>query len=254
MMTENMENKNKPENETDKSPSPPYISFLTFQNFITWLETEGIPLNFDRSFWDKKYSGSLGMQLMAGLRFLGLLKGEVTQPVLEEIVKAKGEDRKKLLAELFHKAYSTVDFNTLARATPAMLNDMFKSFELAERSTLRKAVSFFINGCKAYDIPMSNTLKKSARNKAPRSSSKPIRKLDTEKKLEAEPKGNSDSGKKEDKIPPKDPNQPQAHHTYKVTFSSGCEITLGVNVNIFEMSTNELECVKKLSEVMKQYK
>ncbi len=253
MTTENIENNYKPENE--KTPSPPYISFLTFQNFITWLETEGVPLKFDRSFWDKKYSGSLGMQLMAGLRFLGLLKGELTQPVIEEIVKAKGEDRKKLLAELFRKAYSTVDFNTLERATPAMLNDMFKSFELAEGSTLRKAVSFFINGCKAYDIPISKTLKKIARNKKERSGTKPIRKQDTEKKLETEQKSGSDSGQTKIENPLGNQAQSSAQQqTFKLLFPSGCEITLGVNLTIFDMSAVEMACIKEIGDVMKKYK
>ena len=83
-----------------------------------------MPIKFDRSFWGKKFSGSLGVQLMAGLRFLGLLKDDFTQPEFAEIVKAKGEDRNKLMAEILKKSYSAVDFSQLSGATPMYVKGM----------------------------------------------------------------------------------------------------------------------------------
>ena len=145
--------------------SPPYVSYLTFKNFLEWLETEGVPLRFDRSFWSKKYSGSIGPQLMSGIRFLGLLIEEKPTPLLETLVDAKDGDRKGSLRNIYRQAYKAVDFDALERATPGMLDEWFKSYSI-EGSTLRKAESFFVNALKDAEHPLSNSLRKLARNKA----------------------------------------------------------------------------------------
>jgi hypothetical protein len=145
--------------------APPYISYLTFKNCIDWLATEGVPLRFDRSFWSKKYSGSLGPQLMGGLRFLGLLAGEQPTSKLEQLVHARGDDRKECLRALYRAAYTVVDFGQLERATTGMLKEWFDQYTTIEGATQRKAESFFINALKDADVPLSNPLKKMARNK-----------------------------------------------------------------------------------------
>ena len=145
--------------------SPPYVSYLTFKNLLEWLETEGVPLRFDRSFWSKKYSGSIGPQLMSGIRFLGLLIEEKPTPLLESLVNARGDDRKETLQDIYRKAYTAVDFDALQRATPGMLNEWFESYSI-DGSTLRKAASFFVNALKDAEHPLSNSLRKLARNKA----------------------------------------------------------------------------------------
>ncbi len=255
MVQESIEVKHNAENEPGKSPSPPYTSFLTFQNFITWLETEGIPLKFDRSFWGTKYGGSVGMQLISGLRFLGLLKDDVPQPQLEEIIKTRQTDeRNVLLNKMFRDSYLKVDFTTLERATPAMLNDMFKAYDL-DGSTLRKAVSFFINGCKAYNIPLSNSLKKKARNKAPMSGPKPVRKLEPERKSEIEQNKTSDGSEPKVEIPPGSQRQPLTQEqTFRLRFPSGREITLSINATLFDISDEEWACIRELRDVIKKHK
>ena len=148
-----------------RQSSPPYVSYLTFKNLLDWLGTEGVPLRFDRSFWSKRYSGSIGPQLMSGLRFLGLLIDDKPTPLIESLVNANGEDRKESLRDIYRKAYDTVNFDALPRATPAMLTEWFGAYSI-DGTTLRKAVSFFINALKDADEPLSNSLKKLARNKA----------------------------------------------------------------------------------------
>ena len=145
--------------------SPPYVSYMTFRNLLEWLETEGVPLRFDRSFWNKKYSGSIGPQLMSGIRFLGLLVEEKPTPLLESLVNANGDDRKESLRAIYRKAYEAVDFDALQRATPGMLHEWFGSYSI-DGTTLRKAESFFINALKDAEQPLSNSLRKLARNKA----------------------------------------------------------------------------------------
>ena len=73
------------------SQSPPYVSFNTFKTLLDWLKVEGVPLRLDRSFWHDKFSGSTGSQLMASLRFLGLLDGNNPLPELENLIQAELE-------------------------------------------------------------------------------------------------------------------------------------------------------------------
>ena len=231
--------------------SPPYISFLTFNNLISWLETEGVPIKFDRSIWGKKYGGSLGTQLMAGLRFLGLLKGDFTQPQFGEIVKAKGEERKNLLAEMIKSSYSAVDFSQLSAAAPSMLKEWFTQYNL-DGSTDRKARSFFVNACKAYDIPLSNSLKKTARNKnaAKVTREKNVGKINSQKVERTNPDKKEASAKQNlvllEEIGQQD--------LFKVVLSDGCELKLCSNRAFFDIEKPDRELIENLVEVMKNYR
>lgn len=148
----------------NKGGSPPYIPYLTFKNFINWLDTDGVPYRFDRSAWDKKYSGSTGPQLLTGLRFLRLLDGETPTPKLLQLIDVQGEDRTGLLIEILKEAYDTIDFNALSRATPNMLREWMENYGV-QGDTVRKAESFFVNAAKDLEIPMSPSLRKMARNR-----------------------------------------------------------------------------------------
>lgn len=151
--------------ELDKVAPPPYISFLTFFNCIDWLEKEGIPHRFDRSFWSRKYGGSVGPYVVSAFRFLGLLEGESPQPSLETLVKTKGDERKAALRDILKHAYKHVNFELLPKATPGMLAEWMGKYG-QDGDTKRKAQAFLINGLKFSDTPVSPSLKKLARNRA----------------------------------------------------------------------------------------
>jgi hypothetical protein len=250
-MTQELSNNSGLIQEEKSKTSPPYVSFVTFQNLITWLEIEQVPIKFDRSFWGKKFGGSLGVQLMAGLRFLGLLKEDFTQPEFGEIVKAKGEERNKLMAAILKKSYSEVDFSQLSGATPSMLKEWFAKYGL-DGSTDRKARSFFINACKAYNVPLSNILKKSARNKQPSSTTH-------EKRIE---KSKPSIGNNQATTPnvntqpiPKNeiPNLLQ-YDLYKIVLTDGCELKLCSNQIFFEIEKADRELIEEIVEIMKKHR
>jgi hypothetical protein len=249
-MTQGLDNSNVVTQDVKGKTSPPYISFLTFNNFILWLETEGVPVKFDRSFWGKKYGGSLGIQLMAGLRFLGLLVDDNTQPQLKEIVSAKGDDRKKLLSDMIKKAYTAVDFSQLSGGTPNMLKEWFTAYNL-DGSSDRKARSFFINACKAYGVPLSKILEKTARNKQPGSP--------REKKVEKE-KSVAETTVNKDK--PNTPSEPititktptGTQELYKIILSDGCELILCADRVFFEIEKPDRELIENLVEIMKKHR
>jgi len=234
--------------EGKRKVSPPYIPFLTFNNMITWLESEGVPVKFDRSFWGKKYGGGLGLQLIAGLRFLGLLKDDYTQPLLGEIVRARGEERKKRLADLVQKSYSaSVDFSLLSGATPSMLKEWFAGYNL-DGSTERKARSFFVNACKAYGVTLSKSLSKTARNK--QASGTP-----REKKSEKPKEITEDKGDGIEQNPLSSHVETgQQHDLYRILLSDGCELKLCANRVFFELEKVDRELVENLVEIMKKHR
>ena len=95
---------------------------------LDWLRSEGVPLRFDRSFWQAKFSGSTGTQLVAALRFLGLLQDDRPLPDLESLVDAATDERRFILKELLKDSYATVPFDELDRATPAMVRRWFRAY------------------------------------------------------------------------------------------------------------------------------
>lgn len=162
------------EDTTDSRNQPMYASYLTFTTLLDWLrETKHIPSQFDRSWWGSKFSGSGGAQLMAGLRFLGLLTKDEPQERLERLAFASNEERPALLADLLRDAYGADLLAGLARMTPKMLNERIGALGTTD-STHRKAIAFFVNAAKAAQLPVPPAIAKQARNRP--SSSSPTRK------------------------------------------------------------------------------
>lgn len=145
--------------------TPIYVSYLTFINLLDWLrEIKTVPSQFDRSFWGHKFSGSGGGQLMAGLRFLGLLDGDRPKDELETLAFASDAERKDLLTQLLKDVYGAEFIASLAKATPRQVNVHLTAMGTTD-TTHAKARSFFVNAAKAVDLPMLAQVAKQARNK-----------------------------------------------------------------------------------------
>jgi hypothetical protein len=154
---------------TEDTPSargqPMYASYLTFVTLLDWLrETKHIPSQFDRSWWGSKFSGSGGAQLMAGLRFLGLLTKDEPQERLERLAFASNDERPALLVDILSDAYGADLLVGLARMTPKMLNDRISALGTPD-ATHRKAVAFFVNAAKAAKVAVPPAIAKQARNR-----------------------------------------------------------------------------------------
>ncbi len=144
--------------------SPPYVSFVTFKNFLEWLKDVGVPVRMDRSFWERKLAGGTGAQMMTALRFLGLLDGERPTPEFQSLVSATSPENKLLLGTVLRSRYQNIPWTDLDRATPKMIEEALETYGI-EGNTLRKAGSFFINGCKEAGIALPPSLGRKARTK-----------------------------------------------------------------------------------------
>jgi hypothetical protein len=148
---------------------PPYLSYKTFNTFIEGLKV-GIPTRIDRTVLSSM-SGAVQAQLMAALRYLGLVtQHSVTQEKLAQLVNSEGPERQRVLTELFRGAYPFIfEGFDLQRATTGEIEEAFRKVG-ASGETIRKCVAFFLAGAKAAGIPVSPHIKTSrvSRTASPR--------------------------------------------------------------------------------------
>jgi len=144
-------------NEKSRKRLPPYISYRTFQNFLDGLQ-QGIPARIDRSYWGDRLSGSTGIQLMAALRFLGLVDANgVPTDRLKLLVSAKGDRRAELLREVTSEAFGFLQLSSfdLQTATFAQLQEVFHYTFQITGDVSRKCIKFFIELASDAGIPLS---------------------------------------------------------------------------------------------------
>lgn len=138
-----------------KLPAPAYVSFGTFRNFLDWLGQVGVPSRIDRSFWGQKLSGATAGQLLAALRFFGLIGEDgVPDPTLETMAKDV-EQRKIILKALMERYDSALDGLDLERATQGELHERFHRYDITG-DTFRRAVAFFVQAAQYSGIPLSS--------------------------------------------------------------------------------------------------
>jgi hypothetical protein len=145
---------------TDKGRKhlPPYVSYRTFRNFVDRLQQQKMPQRIDRSYWGDILSGSTGTQLMAALRFLGLVdvNGKPTEH-LNSLVPARGDQRAQLLRKVATDAFGFVLKSNLdlESATYSQLEEAFhNAFQLTD-DVSRKCVKFFIAMVDDAGMPIS---------------------------------------------------------------------------------------------------
>lgn len=149
--------------------TPPYISFKTLLTFLEDQKEHGLPTEIDRSVLTR-FSGSVGGQLIAALKFLGLIdENQSVQDDLLTLVNALGSDQWTIaLGALVRKAYAPIVAEDLARLTPAKFHDVFKTHYPAKDAVVRKCEVFFLKAAEAAEISVNPRI---AKHRAPRAPS-----------------------------------------------------------------------------------
>jgi len=144
-------------NDKSHKRLPPYVSYRTFHNFIEGLRQQ-MPARIDRSYWSSTLSGSTGTQLMAALRFLGLMdaNGRPAEQ-LKSLVAARGEHRAEVLKEIATDAFDFVFRGSLdpQNATYAQLEEVFYETFQCTGEVARKCIKFFIALSGDAGVPLS---------------------------------------------------------------------------------------------------
>jgi hypothetical protein len=152
---------------TTKPQTPPYVGWPSYRGMLSGFKEHVLPGRIDRSVLGN-FSGIVGTQLLATLKFLGQIDaaGHPTEQ-LERAVKAIGTDEwvPELTAQL-KRAYGPVFSLNLQTASPNQFTETFRGAYPCEGDTLRKALTFFLNAAREAQIPVSMFIMK---NKKPRS-------------------------------------------------------------------------------------
>ncbi len=133
------------EKDNNKAPLPPYIPFRTFQNFMRKLNETTVPDQVDKSLY-RTYSGSVGRQITAALKYLGLVDSAGrTKDELKALVTAVDTPAwQQQLSSILHDSYQLIlgDLN-LETTTPHALDQKFKAAG-CDGQVLQKCVTFFV--------------------------------------------------------------------------------------------------------------
>lgn len=149
----------------EKGLTPAYGSFKTMVSFTNDIKELGhIPLRIDRTQM-AKLSGAAAKELLATLRFLGMVQGEKAEPteLFAAFVNGSDDERRTLLLKAMHSSYSFL-FNTpgfhLERATGGQVAELFREHGNGiSGSTLQRAISFFLTAAKEAGVKVSPSIK-----------------------------------------------------------------------------------------------
>lgn len=158
-------------NEDDRRALPPYIPFKTLVGFIERLKETVVPNRIDPSLL-RNYSGSVGRQLIAALKFLGLIEegGAVTDRFKTLVASFGTPQWKEALGDTIIQTYSDVTGDLdLDTATPAQLEAAFRRYG-ADGDMMRKCVGFWMAAMTSAGYAISPHILNKPRAKAERNS------------------------------------------------------------------------------------
>lgn len=135
---------------------PPYISYRSFRNFLDELQ-QGVPARIDRSYWGTRMSGSVGVQLVGALRFLGLIDTNAApSDRLRKLIMLKGSSRADHLKQITVESFSFLSSVNMQTATFGQLEEAFHATYQLTPNVKRKCIKFYIGIAKDSGITLSN--------------------------------------------------------------------------------------------------
>jgi hypothetical protein len=153
--------------DRNKKRSPPYVSYRSFLTLLEELQRGGLPARIDRSYWDQKFSGSTGTQLMSALRFLNLIDANsVPTNYLRDLVAAKGPTRADIMKRISQESFTFLSSSNFEceKATYGQLEEVFKENYQVEHDVARKCIKFFTEMANFSGIPLSPFITKKSKN------------------------------------------------------------------------------------------
>jgi len=150
--------------ETASSAKPPYLSFVTFKNFISNLKKGVIPTRIDKHAMPG-FSGGTISYMLAALRFFKLIDERgAPQDSLHSLVEGDEADQTAAWKKLFDEGYgSIIDGLNLERAGVGELQERFGARGFTGE-TLRKCQSFFTAVAEMAGVALAPHLKSNARS------------------------------------------------------------------------------------------
>ncbi len=147
--------------ESNKKPSPPYVSYSSFTSFIKGLSETHVHDRIDKTVMSN-YSGSTIYALLPALQWLNLIdENGAPQTMLHALANAKDDNEyREHLSKIVKERYSFV-FNAgfdLAKASGGQVKEAFEKQDISG-STITKCMSFFLAIAKNAGIVISPHVK-----------------------------------------------------------------------------------------------
>lgn len=135
-----------------------YVSWATFKNAIEGL-VQGVPNVIDRTAFPG-LSGGVQSQLLAGLKFLGLINdSNKPAPALYALTVPDESARKQKLKEILEERYADLFALGLVNTTPSELNATIAASYNVSGDTRDKAIRFFLSAVTYVGVPVSRLFK-----------------------------------------------------------------------------------------------
>lgn len=226
-------------NTSDQKFKPPYLSFQTFLGFVDELAAKPLPPQIDRSMLGGK-SGTDQMNLLGAFKAFGLVDAaQGVRPELQKLVAADGPERKRFLGAML-RHYYPLQFNVSEQnGTERQLLSSFEEAFGVTGDTRRKAATFFLHAARFAGMNLSPHFPSTRSGSGRAAAAKPRRTPVPKRKL-------SDSGGAGH-------DSPSIGDTYTVTLDSGGTVSVGVNVSLFALSTDDRSFVIELVDKLKGY-
>ncbi len=141
------------------------VAYVPFKTFITSIEAleHNLPLphQIDSSVWPS-YSGAIRAQLLAALKFLGLIDGSgKPSSTLKNLIESKAT-RKAVLRKVLETSYANVVGLDLMKMSPRQFDQAMREYGKSGE-THTKVVSFFLQAAKYSELPISPLLLRKVR-------------------------------------------------------------------------------------------
>ncbi len=212
---------------------PPYTAFETFRNQFVRLQGKPVPPRLDRSMF-LGMAGGTQSQILAAMRSFRLIgdQGEVNENFV--LMTHSEEALKHGMGELLRRFYSDQLHLSERKGTAAQLEESFRSYGVSG-STLRKAVSFFLNMAKYSEVELSPYFRP------------PQQRVTGKRRAAPRPVVAPQSSA------PQTPPAGPAGDSYTVDLRSGGQVVLSCSVNIFRLDAQDREFVFNLIDRLRSY-
>jgi hypothetical protein len=237
------------ETENGEPFRPTHMAFATFWNFIGELASRPLPPQLDRSMMSSK-SGTDQSNLMSVLGSFGLV-GPAPQhrvePALVALASADNEQRKAELAKLIRHHYSAAVTLSEQNGTEQQLHQSFKeTFGMEAADTRRKAVTFFLHAARTAELPISPHFPATRSGSGGPGASRSKR-TTRRKQFNGDNSTASGSGTTATE------QRGASGDTYTVQLVSGGQVSVVVDVNLFDLTTDDRNFVIDLVDKLKGY-
>lgn len=216
-------------NGDNRGQAAVYVGWTTFANSLDSLAI-GIPNVIDKSVFPGQ-SGGVQSQIMAGLKFLGLIDDDGKPSAqLHALATTDESARKAALKKILQERYADLFALDLTKATSAQLYEKMAEAYNVTGDTREKAVRFFLAAVKYAELPLGRFLHEA---KAATGGATRKRRPTGKARDNGDDVGDGD----EDEPPP--PAKPATGTSKTITLKSGHTLTVSTTAGLFDTGEDD---------------